>query len=153
MVKVILALLTLMGCGPNVPYYVDSDALEDLTENFRTLMADRGIGDEDFGRLLSIQYGEMPDEDVYGLCYIAAPLGPRAGFVNRVVLRTKLSPLLLRLTVYHELTHCVFLMDHIDDRVHIMNTYLPEYEAERSWDSLIDSLVDSIRNREAVKYE
>lgn len=153
MVKVVLALLTLVGCGPAVPYYVDNPTLENLTEDFRALMVDRGIGDGDFGRLLSIQYGEMPDEDIYGLCYIAAPLGPRAGFVNRVLLRTKLPPPMLRLTVYHELTHCIFLMDHIDDRPHIMNTYLPEYEAERSWDSLTDSLVDSIRNQENAKFQ
>lgn len=133
----------LVGCGQDTQVTVPS--LQVYVDEYQAFADREALDTREFWRTVTVTYGDLP-EGIIGTCFYGAePLR-----IHRVIIRPRMSPTATRAVVFHELTHCHYGMEHIDDRLHLMNTYTAsDEELEDAWDYLTESLADSIRNGEA----
>ena len=95
---------------------------------------------------IKIRIRELEEENQLGLCYTYYPPYhlKRDILISPKLLGTKQ----LKLVLYHELTHCIFEMEHSDDKIDIMNSYSSEYKTNiiyGEWDKYLEAMFSRTR--------
>lgn len=152
----IVVAFVLMGCGteplndlPRPRGYVHPD-FQQYFDEFMLLMNDAGKGDGDVRSLNIFRWTDsLPEEPtaVVGQCQELeySDTFHKRDMWNIEILKRPYGARQLRELVFHELGHCVYKMDHREDKLAIMNPMLSsEKELTASWDEMQKDFINSV---------
>lgn len=140
MVRNLILSAYVSACGP-VMTMPATDPLVELVDEYRVDAQQAGL-DVDMRHLMYMDFAD-PGFGNVGVCETIIVNDYHFGIVKILPYMSEIST---RWTVYHELSHCIFLMGHIDTEFSIMNSAIAyDEEIEPQWDSLTASLFYAIQ--------
>lgn len=174
--KYLIFLQLLVSCGPqdaedfsfnpNSPdkpeFYIDP-RFQPIIEEYKQFAANFSLGEGESNKLLRVETASLQKqerEELLGECaiYKIKSKNLMSGESKKSVYYTTITVLdslsvnnfTTKIVMFHELTHCFYQIGHIDDRVHIMNSYLPYGKiSQSSWQTFLRDLANSIASNEA----
>jgi len=156
----LVTLSLLVGCGASPMYdapkprrYVHAD-FKPYLEEFQNIMRSAGKHDGDIRSLnhfIWVDQFKDPSTPVVGQCQSLEYSGTfyKKRMWNIEILKREYSPNQLRELLFHELGHCIYKLDHRDDKLAIMNPYLSsEKQLVPAWDEMLQDFIDSVGDEE-----
>lgn len=165
---------TLIGCSSESPpdflidpsiknkpdFHIDP-IIQPVIDEYKAFADKFSLGEGESDKL---QVAEIVDnlepQNLLGQCFAfegkkqKKPFGKGENFIAwlQIKITSKIDPggLVFKIIVFHELTHCFFRINHIDDRFHIMNSSIfVDLDYSEYWDLLVAELAESIQNHES----
>lgn len=143
MFRLIFMVIVLTACGaaeppvnersPQTGPHIENSILNGLVMEFLGQATEHGISHGHYTELSTIDFSNEMRPNVLGTCYTS-------GRTRWIELLGSLTGNRLRTTLWHELGHCVYDMDHTTDNGQIMSAavYGTEYESALTefWESV-----------------